>query len=141
MQCCHKIVTFLAYFIQMALSFTFFMPFSNLVATLLNLWTGVTRDLDFFSNLICKKKKPSLPPPHYTNFHGYCAHQALIVNWKDTWIIIRLCHHMVEIKNEYNYSTSVKSNLLFNEKQELWDKKSFFPLLQYRFISLGHLVK
>lgn len=30
---------------------------------------------------------------------------------------------MAKIKNEYNYSTSVKSNLLFNEESELQKKK------------------
>lgn len=30
---------------------------------------------------------------------------------------------MAEIKNEYSYSTSVKSNLLFNEQSELQEKK------------------
>lgn len=48
---------------------------------------------------------------------------------------------MATIKNEYNYSTSVKSNLLFNEESELQEKKKIFvPFLQYRLISPGRLV-
>lgn len=51
---------------------------------------------------------------------------------------------MAKIKNEYNYSTSVKSNLLFNEESELQEKKknnlcSFFTIQTYFSWQTGQL--
>lgn len=52
---------------------------------------------------------------------------------------------MAKIKNEYNYSTSVKSNLLFKEKSKLQEKKKenlwvfFFRIQTYFSWQAGEL--
>lgn len=47
----------------------------------------------------------------------------VILDWQNVWNTIPLCLHMAKIKNEYNYSTSIKSNLLFKEESKLQEKK------------------